>query len=184
MSTYVLHGYEFRGLGEVIRLVLVQAGIPFEDRRMSAEEWARIKETYPNSQVPLLEVDGRRMAQSGYEFYYDRVAEHVPYNRVLLGFDQTSKREDMYERHFLPAVRKALPFYEELVRAANENDGFILASGLSYADFVVAEHLHTIFAMEPKFAAKNPELAAFRAKIFAVSPQIAAHIRDPKETVA
>ncbi|KAI6242342.1 Glutathione S-transferase [Aphelenchoides fujianensis] len=141
MSTYVLHGYEFRGLGEVIRLVLVQAGIPFEDRRMSAEEWARIKEMY-------------------------------------------WLQEDMYERHFLPAVRKALPFYEELVRAANENDGFILASGLSYADFVVAEHLHTIFAMEPKFAAKNPELAAFRAKIFAVSPQIAAHIRDPKETVA
>lgn len=58
-STYFdFHG----GRGEPARLALSIAGIPYEDDRVQFTEWERRKA--PFGALPLLEVDGRTLAQS------------------------------------------------------------------------------------------------------------------------
>lgn len=48
----------------MIRLAFVLGGIEFDDERISAEEWKQIKPTTPYGKLPILYVDGQKVAQS------------------------------------------------------------------------------------------------------------------------
>jgi glutathione S-transferase len=64
MSTYKLYYFNFRGRGELIRLMLAQAGVQYEDFRFELDKWPAIKPTMPFLQVPVLEVDGVKISQT------------------------------------------------------------------------------------------------------------------------
>ena len=57
----------------------------------------------------------------------------------------------------------------------------MLASGVSYADFVVAEFSLTSFSLAPELKATYPKSATFMEKIFAL-PQIAAYVKQRPQT--
>ncbi len=44
--------------------MLAYAGIPFEDVRVSNADWGALKPTMPFGTMPVLDVDGRKLAQS------------------------------------------------------------------------------------------------------------------------
>jgi len=50
--------------GEVARLALNVGGVAFEDRRIPRKDWAAVRDQYPFQALPVLEVDGRVIAQS------------------------------------------------------------------------------------------------------------------------
>jgi len=56
--------FDAPGRGEIIRLALFVGNVPFEDERLSREEFRKIKPTLHYRQLPVLSVDGRVMAQS------------------------------------------------------------------------------------------------------------------------
>jgi len=56
--------WDAKARAESTRLALHIAGIPFEDFRLKREEWATLKQEMPFGQVPVLDVDGFRLAQS------------------------------------------------------------------------------------------------------------------------
>ena len=58
MSKYTLTYFNLRGRAEVTRLIFAQAGVEYEDKRITNEQWAELKPTTPTGTVPLLEVDG------------------------------------------------------------------------------------------------------------------------------
>ena len=64
MSSYKLVYFVGKGHGEVARLIFAQAGVAYEDKRVSKEEWAQLKPTTPTGQLPLLEVDGKTLTGS------------------------------------------------------------------------------------------------------------------------
>ena len=65
MPKLVLTYFDFDGSrGEVARLALNIAGIAFEDRRIPRKDWAAQRDQYPFQALPVLEVDGRVIAQS------------------------------------------------------------------------------------------------------------------------
>uniref|UniRef100_F1LBG7 Glutathione S-transferase 1 n=1 Tax=Ascaris suum TaxID=6253 RepID=F1LBG7_ASCSU len=70
MSQYKLTYFNIRGLGEGARLIFHQAGVEFEDNRLSREDWPSLKPSTPFGQLPLLEVDGEVLAQSTAIFRY------------------------------------------------------------------------------------------------------------------
>jgi hypothetical protein len=85
MTEYKLHYFNVTGLGEPIRFLFHYGGIEFEDIRYSAEDWLEAKKSkyfifmllsnkylmckfnfsdMPFGQMPVLEIDGEKIAQS------------------------------------------------------------------------------------------------------------------------
>lgn len=65
MPKLVLTYFDFDGgRGEPARLALHLGGIAFEDRRVGFEEWEALRDRMPFRALPVLEVDGRALAQS------------------------------------------------------------------------------------------------------------------------
>ncbi len=59
-----VHYFDSQGRGEMIRLLLRQAKMPFDDVRIKMAEWAGKKDTFPLKQVPVFECSGKQMSQS------------------------------------------------------------------------------------------------------------------------
>ncbi|KAL6754465.1 hypothetical protein V8C86DRAFT_3165179 [Haematococcus lacustris] len=67
------------GRAELTRVLLNVGNIPFDDYIISREQWAELKPTMPYGQVPVLEVDGKQLAQSSaIERYAARLAGLYP----------------------------------------------------------------------------------------------------------
>lgn len=65
MPKLVLTYFDIDGSrGEVARLAMQLAGIPFEDRRIPRKDWAAVRDNMPFQSLPILEVDGKVIAQS------------------------------------------------------------------------------------------------------------------------
>ena len=64
MPQYKLTYYNARTRAEVSRLVLAQAGMEYEDKRVSGKEWRQLKPQTPFGYMPILEVDGSWMKSS------------------------------------------------------------------------------------------------------------------------
>ncbi|XP_035671118.1 hematopoietic prostaglandin D synthase-like [Branchiostoma floridae] len=62
---YKLTYFDLRARGELTRLIFAAAGVQYEDYRIDRPSWAKLKEKTPMGQMPLLEVDGKVMCQSG-----------------------------------------------------------------------------------------------------------------------
>ncbi|KAG7378755.1 hypothetical protein PHYPSEUDO_009529 [Phytophthora pseudosyringae] len=56
--------FNIGGRAEPTRLALYVGGVPFEDKRLSREEFGALKSSLPLGQVPVLEVDGQVLTQS------------------------------------------------------------------------------------------------------------------------
>ncbi|OAV89533.1 hypothetical protein PTTG_04116 [Puccinia triticina 1-1 BBBD Race 1] len=61
MPSYKLSYFDAKGRAEAIRLALHCGGIPFTDERLSREQFAEKKESFPFGQVPNLTVDEKTM---------------------------------------------------------------------------------------------------------------------------
>lgn len=65
MPRLVLSYFDFDGgRGEAARLAMHLAGIAFEDRRIPGKDWPALRDTMPFRAMPVLEVDGKVIAQS------------------------------------------------------------------------------------------------------------------------
>ncbi|KIH48781.1 glutathione S-transferase protein [Ancylostoma duodenale] len=64
MVHYKLTYFPVRGAGECARQIFALAGQEFEDVRLTKEQFAPVKPNMPFGQLPVLEVDGKQLAQS------------------------------------------------------------------------------------------------------------------------
>jgi glutathione S-transferase len=65
MPKLVLTYFDLDGSrGEVARLVMRIAGIAFEDKRIAGKDWPALRDSTPFQSLPVLEVDGKVIAQS------------------------------------------------------------------------------------------------------------------------
>jgi len=63
---YKLTYLDGKGRAEVMRFVFAYRNIPYEDVRIPyGPEWNKVKNDFPWGEVPVLEIDGKVLAQSG-----------------------------------------------------------------------------------------------------------------------
>lgn len=153
LTYFDMHG----GRGEPIRLAFAIGGIPFEDDRVSFEAWPSRKPGTPFGSVPVLEMDGKTLAQSNtITRYAGKLAGLYPSDpwEAALCDEAMDAVEDVIGEvgatMFLPeeekkARREALakgpfPFYlERLQRNLEANGGeYFAGDSLTIADLKVA----------------------------------------------
>uniref|UniRef100_A0A915NPA1 glutathione transferase n=1 Tax=Meloidogyne floridensis TaxID=298350 RepID=A0A915NPA1_9BILA len=137
--------------------------------------------------VPVLEVDGKQLSQSGailqylankfglagkddwekakiieiFDFYRDVFNELAPYNYAKWGVREGDV-DQLRKTVFLPCAERVFPLFVKLL--AESGSGFFGSSGLTYVDFVLAEYFEAVRSIEPEVIGKYKELTDFVAK--------------------
>ncbi|CAI8028451.1 Glutathione S-transferase 1 (Fragment) [Geodia barretti] len=196
MSQYKLTYFNGRGRAELIRLILAQAGVQYEDHRIAGEEWPELKPTTPFGCLPILEVDGKTLGGSApiavfvaqrhglagaNDFENAEIGGIMDYMfDLMLGFmtmhfekDETRKAalKKKFEEEDCP---KKLAVLEKKVT----NDGWLYGSKVTYVDLA-------FFNFSERFPsevlAKLPGLKGVIDKVGAL-PNIAKWVKDRPET--
>ncbi|KAI6240463.1 hypothetical protein M3Y99_00454500 [Aphelenchoides fujianensis] len=181
MVHYRLEYFASRGKAEFIRLLFAYAGVPFEDVRL--ERAAFRPADAPFGRLPVLEADGRRLAESLaigrllaarfglagrdaleaaeidaiVDLWRDFFDAMRPFFRALAGGtadDAAAERA----ASFAPALRHFVPLLER--RLAESANGFLHPAGVSWADLFGAA---LFFGVLQRLPLEFAPLAALRA---------------------
>jgi len=60
-----LHYFNGKGRGETSRMLMAHAGIAYKDQRYEFKDWAAVKSSMPFARLPVLEINGFKLAESG-----------------------------------------------------------------------------------------------------------------------
>ncbi|XP_017881697.1 glutathione S-transferase-like [Ceratina calcarata] len=188
MPSYKLTYFPVKALGEPIRFLFSYAGIPFEDVRFDREDWPKIKPTTPYGQVPMLEVDGKKVAQS------TAICRYLAKKAGLVGKDDWEALEidatvdtihDLRARlaafHYeedpntKAAKEKVVeeqvpPYLERLDAQVAKNGGYFVGGALSWADLLFVSLLDYLNFMNKKtdLIEKYENLKQLRDKVLAL----------------
>uniref|UniRef100_A0A914VAT3 glutathione transferase n=1 Tax=Plectus sambesii TaxID=2011161 RepID=A0A914VAT3_9BILA len=202
MPQYKLTYFNIMGRGEPIRLIFAQGGIDYEDNRVTGDAWTAFKPSTPFGQLPVLEVDGKMLAQSGAICTYlakqsglngkdDWEAAKIQelnggVEDLLAGFrpwftekDETKKKEILEKL----TNEKIIPFldrYEKFL--ADNGTGFFVGNDVTQADLNLFHWLGFLaHGICPEPFKKYAELNKFLAKIGGL-PKIAAWLEKRPKT--
>ncbi|KAI1704917.1 shK domain-like domain-containing protein [Ditylenchus destructor] len=190
---YKLWYFNLRGRGEAIRLLFHYLNEPFEDFRiLTFEDWVGIyKNATPFGSIPILEdlETGGQLAQqfvilrylakvldfapdSEWEeakvdeiadFHKDVALQLMPIYLPLASnsslqatAEQTARVENITRDYF--------PFYERVL--TDSASGFMVPSGVSWPDFVIADFYETFQSVFPQICARYPYMESHRAAVY------------------
>lgn len=207
-AQYKLTYFDIRGLAEVPRLVLAAAGqaytddrIPFSrnaDGSFERADWDERKKSAPYGQVPILEVEGSKIAQSGsiVRFLSARLglngASDVEAALIDAGFEAV---QDIRKNFFTSKAdaAKLAEFWStgfgasvaQLAKNVQGETFFAKSNKLSYTDIAIY-YLIWVLATENKEAvdavvAANPKIAALYTGV-EKNEKIAAYLAARKVT--
>ncbi|XP_052255036.1 probable glutathione S-transferase 5 isoform X2 [Dreissena polymorpha] len=161
MASYKLHYFDVRGRAELSRYLFLAAGRDFEDNRIPQDGWSNVKPTLVYGQVPVLEVDGKQLAQS------NAIARFLARE-----FEMGKNLAEVVYPKFLGYFEKQL-----------ENNGgkYLVGSGLTVADLSVYAVLDTAVQKSETFLEKNEKLRAHRDMVGAI-PKIQEYVSNRKKT--
>jgi glutathione S-transferase len=182
---YKLTYFDARGRAEPARLLFHQAGVPFEDVRISRESWPTLKPKVPFGQIPVLEVDGKMLPQSKAicrylakqfkmtgktdfeaamaDAYVDCV-EDVTSNLRAWWMEQDVEQKKVLWNKFVDEHYK--PFLVRIENILKENgSGYLVGKDLTWADLYVFECLSNIQSKHPEYYTAHPKVTEFIKKI-------------------
>ncbi|CAJ0958680.1 unnamed protein product, partial [Mesorhabditis belari] len=190
MTHYKLTYFDVRAKAEFIRQLFTLAGVDFEDNRIPAgsDEWPELKKKMTYERVPVLEFDGKQLAQANAIAKYiaaehgfngsnaweaaliDSVGTHYEdlFNACrafYLGWLKLNNLtlEDAYKNSVVPA-RDA--FYPPICKFLRESkSGFIIGDKPSWVDLLVADHSETFVRYNPDYLKDYPEAKAHLEKV-------------------
>ncbi|KHJ90471.1 glutathione S-transferase protein [Oesophagostomum dentatum] len=173
MVHYKLIFFNGRGAAEIPRQLFILAGQGFEDVRLSQEEWLKRKPEMPFGQLPVLEIDGKQLAQSiaisrflarkfGFagsnpfeeavvDSVVDQFRDFMVEVRQVIAVATGLQKGDMkklVKEVFFPARDKFFGFMEKFLRKSQS--GYLVGDSLTFADLYLAE-------CSSEFAKKIPE---------------------------
>ncbi|KAH7698280.1 Nagst-1 protein [Aphelenchoides avenae] len=184
--------YSFvRGLAEPIRLVFTYKDVEFEDVRLSFEDFHKVKLNYQFKKLPVLEVDGKPLPETYAILRYlakkygllgkDEFEQALvdAYADMLKDFGQEIRpwvsvpaatpqdEKDKLQKEYLePAAAKYLPIIVDIIEKSKS--GFLVDSGLTWADFLFADRFYTLEQLAPGVLKPYPVLSKYMDKVYAL----------------
>ncbi|GLD91570.1 hypothetical protein PINS_up000103 [Pythium insidiosum] len=101
--------FNFGGRAEATRLAFYIGNVPFEDHRLTMEEFATLKPSFPAGQVPILEVDSKVICQSQAILRFaGRLANLYPINdpKAALKIDEILNGMEELADKIAPSIRE------------------------------------------------------------------------------
>ena len=160
MPGYKLYYFNTKGRGELIRWIFIQAGVPFEDVRLSDQDWATFKPKTPYGKIPVLEIDGKQLlagsgpiaryvaeqhglaGSSAFEnaelaSLYDLVDDFQD-KMVLMFFEKDEARQAELKKNFEEKhIPEFLGIIEKCIVENVSKNGWIYSSKITYIDLCV-----------------------------------------------
>ncbi|KAI6203682.1 hypothetical protein M3Y94_00584800 [Aphelenchoides besseyi] len=201
---YKLYYFDCRNLGETARMIFHYAQVEFEDVRISQSEWPEMKSKFPFGKLPVLEEDGRMLAESttiarylGKKFglggrdewedaKIDELLEYQaetyellkPYYFAALGIARTEEKLQLYTSLLKPHFPDYLRTISKILY--ENNSGYLVGTRETFIDFWIAEYLFTWQCVEPKFFKHNQNLVRYVRQIHSF-PRLANYIATRAE---
>lgn len=186
MTEYKLTYFNIRGLAESIRYIFAYAQVPYEDNRLEKENWPALKTSFPWGQVPVLEYQGKTLAQS------TAIARFLARKFSLTGADDfeaarcdelvdafgdlraewrksfmeqdPAKKEELKKTLLEVHVAKYFAKFDKIVEANGNN--LLVGSKVTWADLGIAYGLDFFEKLvEPEILKSYPNLKAFKHNI-------------------
>ncbi|EDV25290.1 S-crystallin 3 [Trichoplax sp. H2] len=205
MPSYTLHYFDFDARAELIRLIFAYAGIEYKEINYDFQEWPTIREKFPYQTMPVLEIDGKQLAQSGaITRYLARVAG-------IDGKNSTEKaRADMYSETFIQEIieksysfripliepdeekrkeiaqeflkDKLTPFFDRLEEQFKKNGGgpWFCGETFTFADLSYFRMINNVMDLVMKVETPHPEIRAVYERV-AKLPRIADYQKNKKQ---
>lgn len=203
MPHYKLYYFNSRGSAEVIRLVFAQAGVQYEDVRLTREQWAEFKPNTPYSVMPVLEVDGkthggspaiarylaRQFGLAGEDDLARLIlegAEDAVYDfkdkMVSVFFEKDDEKKEALKKDLLEnQVPKYLGGLEKLAASNTCAEGWFYGSKVSYVDFLFTHIVEYAQQVAPDILDNYPALKKLRESVKKL-PNIAKWISERPQT--
>ena len=202
MSTYKLTYFNVMGRAEPARFIFAQAGQEYEDNRVSAEEFGKMKpDLWPGS-LPVLYVDGKSLSGSrtitrylGEKFGLagcndfenadlDSIADVIEdLNQKVVPAIWGTEESQVKGKEVL--LKEAIPKYfgilEKRVNSNGVAEGWILGNKLTYIDFHVSIMLDGLLRLDPTLNDNYPALKKLSDAVKA-QPRIAEWIKKRPDT--
>jgi len=196
--------YYFNGMGrgEVSRLLLTEAKIPFDDCRVDSKDWMKLKPDMPFGQMPVLEMEGFKLAESGAierfiarkgNLYGSTIMDQAVIDMVVEGCNDVlgawvkihfSKETDKNEKMatFLKDEATKWAGLLNVILKKNEGGrGYFVGKGCTYADIAVFRSLGFLNGVNADVLKNAPELKALCERVGA-HPQIAEYVKKRPST--
>ena len=203
MSTYKLIYFNFRGRGEISRLIFAAAGEKYEDARFEREQWPSLKPQMPLGQLPVLEVDGTKLPQSiaiarflAKQFQLagkdnleqakvDAVADTIsdlttaagPYRRE----QDATKKQELRKKFEAEELPKHLQNLEVLGKLYSDGGPFFVGGKLTWVDLLFYDVEETFLQYDENNLDKYPWLKQNRVEV-EKQPRIAEYLKNRPKT--
>ncbi|XP_050067539.1 glutathione S-transferase [Anopheles maculipalpis] len=157
MPDYKVYYFNVKALGEPLRFLLSYGNLPFDDVRITREEWPALKPTMPMGQMPVLEVDGKRVHQSLAMCRYvakqinlagdnplealqiDAIVDTINDFRLKIAIVAYEPDDLVKEKKMITLNNEVIPFYlTKLNVIAKENNGHLVLGKPTWADVYFA----------------------------------------------
>ncbi|XP_072014442.1 hematopoietic prostaglandin D synthase-like [Amphiura filiformis] len=202
MPQYKLSYFPVRGRAELTRLLFAQAGVEYEDHRIPPSTWPTLKPTMPTETLPVLEVDGKKVAQSQAIARYvarefnlagDNNLEMAQCEQVMetfidMGNDirpiwqekDEAKKAELKKSVFEEKIKTKLKFVGKFL--ADNGGEFFVGKKITMADIALIATFELLSSWVCDEPFKDfPTLAAHKDKV-SKEPKIAAWIAKRPET--
>jgi glutathione S-transferase len=203
MSTYKLTYFNFRGLGEVPRLVFVAAGQKFEDVRYERSEWPSHKAEMPLGQMPVLEFDGVQLPQSKsitrflakqfnlagkdnfeqakVDAVVDTINDLITVFRPARQEQDETKKQELIKKFFDEELPKHLQNLDVLAKLYGNGGPFFVGNNLTWADLFFYDMSQNLLELNGDCLNNHPWLKQNRAEV-EKQPRIAEYLKNRPKT--
>jgi len=207
MSTdYKLTYFNAQGRGEIIRLVLTVAGVPFEDKRIDDSQLEALRKDFPFGQVPVFEFGDVKMCQSyviarylarKYKLAGKTELDEARADMIVACIEDAAKDAGDITFHETDPVRQAsrkkeyieqripafLTHLEALLAANKGGKGYFVGDSLTWADLnlVVAYGWWELMLGLKDPLSKHPKLNDLYKRVIA-HPKLAPYIAKRPKT--